>query len=57
MPAVRSVLHFNHAPIRVIVDGEVVTETTAYAIVANCRFSAGVFPVTRRPTAMCQYKT
>jgi YegS/Rv2252/BmrU family lipid kinase len=48
MPAVRSVLHFNHAPIRVRVDGEVVTESTSYAIVANCRFSAGVFPVTRR---------
>jgi YegS/Rv2252/BmrU family lipid kinase len=48
MPAVRSVLHFNHAPIRVTVDGEVVTETTSYAIVANCRFSAGVFPITRR---------
>lgn len=48
MPAVRSVLHFNHAPIRVRVDGEIVTESTSYAIVANCRFSAGVFPVTRR---------
>ncbi len=50
MPAARSVLHFNHAPIRVTVDGEIVTETTTYAIVANCRFSAGVFPVTRRAT-------
>lgn len=48
MPAVRSVFHFNYAPIRVTVDGEVVSESTTYAIVANCRFSAGVFPVTRR---------
>jgi YegS/Rv2252/BmrU family lipid kinase len=48
MPAVRSVLHFNHAPIRVRVDGEIVTETSSYAIVANCRYSAGVFPATRR---------
>lgn len=47
-PAVRSVFHFNHAPVRVTVDGEIVSESTTYAIVANCRFSAGVFPVTRR---------
>ncbi len=48
VPAVRSVFHFNHAPVRVTVDGEVATDSTTYVIVANCRFSAGVFPVTRR---------
>ncbi len=33
---------------RVLVDGEVVCEATAYVIVGNCRYSAGVFPATRR---------
>lgn len=47
-PAIRTVLQFNHAPIRVTVDGETITETSEYVVIGNCRFSAGVFPVTRR---------
>jgi diacylglycerol kinase family enzyme len=46
-PAMQTVLHFNHAPIRVEVDGEIVTETSTYTVVGNCRYSAGVFPTTR----------
>ncbi len=45
-PSVKGVLNFNHAPIRVKVDGETVTESATYAIVGNCRYSAGVFPTT-----------
>jgi len=45
-PSVIGVLNFNHAPIRATVDGEVVTQDSTYAIVGNCRYSAGVFPTT-----------
>lgn len=48
VPAVKGVLNFNHAPIRIRVNGEVVTEDATYAIVGNCRYSAGVFPTTPR---------
>jgi diacylglycerol kinase family enzyme len=47
-PAIHVGLNFNHAPIRARVDGEVVTETSSYAIVGNCIYSAGIFPTTRR---------
>lgn len=46
VPSIQGVLNFNHAPIRVKVDGETVTESATYAIVGNCRYSAGVFPTT-----------
>lgn len=49
-PAIKTVLHFNYAPIRVKVNGETVSETTPYAVVGNCRFSAGVFSMTPRAT-------
>ncbi len=47
-PAIHVGLHFNHAPIRARVDGDVVSETSTYAVVGNCRYSAGLFPTTRR---------
>jgi len=49
-PSIRGVLHFNHAPIRISVNGEMVTKDATYAIVGNCRYSAGVFPTTPRAT-------
>lgn len=45
-PSIQGVLNFNHALIRVKVNGETVTETSTYTIVGNCRYSAGVFPTT-----------
>ncbi len=45
-PSISGVLNFNHAPIRATVDGEIVTEDSTYAIIGNCRYSAGVFPTT-----------
>ncbi len=49
---IRPTLHvlktFNRAPIRVRVDGELVTETSTYAIVGNCRYTAGLVPTTPR---------
>ncbi len=49
-PAIKGVLNFNHAPIRIKMNGETVTEDATYAIVGNCRYSAGVFPTTPRAT-------
>lgn len=49
-PSIKGVLNFNHAPIRIKVNGEVVTRDATYAIVGNCRYSAGVFPTTPRAT-------
>jgi len=45
-PSIAGVLNFNHAPIRATVDGNVVSQETTYAIIGNCRYSAGVFPTT-----------
>jgi len=47
-PAVRTALRYPYPPIRVTVDGAVVSETAQYAIVGICRYSAGIFPATRR---------
>jgi diacylglycerol kinase family enzyme len=48
LPTIQVILNFNHAPIRVKVDGEIVTETSTYAIVGNCRYTAGLVPTTPR---------
>jgi YegS/Rv2252/BmrU family lipid kinase len=47
-PSIRTALSYAFPAIRVTVDGEVVSETAQYAVVGNCRYSAGVFPVTPR---------
>ena len=45
-PAVKVVLRYTYPKIRVRVDGAVIAEQAGYVIVANCRYSAGVFPAT-----------
>lgn len=45
-PAVRTCLTYPFPPIRAIVDGSVLSQEARYAIAANCRYSAGVFPAT-----------
>jgi diacylglycerol kinase family enzyme len=47
-PSVRTCLRYPFPPIRVTVDGEVLSEAAQYAIVGNCRYSAGIFPATPR---------
>jgi diacylglycerol kinase family enzyme len=46
LPSIKVVLGYRYPRIRVTVDGEVLAEGAGYVIVANCRFSAGVFPAT-----------
>lgn len=48
VPSITQVLRYAYHPIRVAVDGEVISEATHYAIVGNCIYSAGVFPSTPR---------
>jgi len=45
-PVIKTVLGYRYPKIRVIADGEVLSETAEYAIVGNCVYSAGVFPST-----------
>ena len=47
-PSIRTCLSYSFPAIRVTVDGAVASETAQYAIVGNCRYSAGVFPATPR---------
>jgi diacylglycerol kinase (ATP) len=47
-PAIETILSYDYPRIRVILDGEVISETAQYAIVGNCKYSAGLFPATRR---------
>lgn len=46
LPSVKTVLGYGYPKVRVTVDGECIAEGAGYVIVANCRFSAGVFPAT-----------
>ena len=46
LPAIQTILGYGYPKIRATVDGKVVSETAEYAIVGNCRYSAGVFPAT-----------
>jgi YegS/Rv2252/BmrU family lipid kinase len=45
-PSIATILRYGFPPIRATVDGAVVSESAQYAIVGNCRYSAGVFPIT-----------
>lgn len=45
-PSIKTSIAYQFPKIRVIVDGEEVSDDTQYAIVGNCRFSAGIFPAT-----------
>ena len=48
LPGIRKALTYDYPGVRVIVDGNVVAESSPYVVVGNCRYSAGVFPATRR---------
>lgn len=45
-PSIRICLTYTFPKFRVIADGEVLSDTAQYAIIGNCRNSAGVFPAT-----------
>ena len=45
-PAIRTALKYTYPKMRVTVDGETVSETAQYALIGNCRYSAGIFPAT-----------
>lgn len=47
-PVIRTVFNYRYPPIRVRVDGKEVSDSAQYAIVGNCRYSAGAFPATPR---------
>ncbi len=46
VPTLRTLWRYDWPRIRVTVDGEVLCDDGHYAIVGNCRYSAGVFPFT-----------
>lgn len=46
LPAAKTVLRYRFPLIRVTVDDRVISESAQYAIVGNCRYSAGAFPAT-----------
>jgi len=48
LPSVKGCLAYNFAPIQVRIDGDSVSETSSWVVVGNCRFSGGIFPITRR---------
>lgn len=45
-PILSTCFTYSYPEIRVIVDGQTVSETAQYAIVGNCRYSAGIFAAT-----------
>ena len=45
-PSIKASLQYAFPPFRVIADGTTLCEDGQYAIIGNCRFSAGVFPAT-----------
>jgi len=47
-PVVSKTLSYSYPEIKVVVDGSEVSGTAQYAIVGNCRYSAGVFQATPR---------
>ncbi len=48
IPAIKTILGYTYPKIRVTVAGRVITETAEYAIVGNCKYSAGIFSATPR---------
>lgn len=47
-PSLKTCFSYSFPKIRVSVDGEVVSDSAQYAVVGNCRYSAGVFQTTPR---------
>lgn len=48
VPSISTILTYRYPRIRVIADGEVISERAEYAIIGNCVMSAAVFPATPR---------
>lgn len=48
LPGIRTVLAYTYPGVRVTVDGTEICAHSPYVIIGNCRYSAGVFPATRR---------
>jgi len=48
LPTITTILNYPSPKIRVVVDGQVLSELADYAIVGNCIYSAGIFPATPR---------
>lgn len=46
MPSIRTCLSYDYPIFKVMVDGVTVSDDAQYAIIGNCRYSAGVFPAT-----------
>jgi diacylglycerol kinase (ATP) len=46
VPSVQTVFTYSFPKIKVTVDGKILSEDAQYAVVGNCRYSAGVFPIT-----------
>ena len=45
-PSIKTILRYSFPAFRVVADDEVICEAGQYAIIGNCRYSAGVFPAT-----------
>lgn len=45
-PSIKTSLRYTFPAFRVVADGELLCEAGQYAIIGNCRYSAGVFPLT-----------
>ena len=45
-PAIATSITYGYPKIRVIVDGALASDRAQYAVIGNCRYSAGVFPLT-----------
>lgn len=45
-PSIKTSLRYTFPAFRVVADGELLCEEGQYAIIGNCRYSAGVFPAT-----------
>lgn len=48
LPSIQTILRYPFPALRVVVDGDVLSEAAQYAIVGNCVYSAAVFPATPR---------
>ncbi len=46
VPSIQTVFTYSFPKIKVTVDGKLLSENAQYAVVGNCRYSAGVFPIT-----------
>ncbi len=48
LPGARTVWRYRYPGVRVTVDGKELCAHSPYVVVGNCRYSAGIFPATRR---------